>query len=98
MDPFQLALLAGKALDECRRRVQHAIYGHRGRTADPQYAALRVLHTGVDLLTDRQVDRLTDLFDIDVHGEAHVEVVATRGIYQGLVAAYREPDRGKACS
>jgi hypothetical protein len=50
----------------------------------------RVLHTGVDLLTD--------LFDVDVHGEAHVEVEATRGIYQRLVAAYREPDRGRAGS
>lgn len=95
MDPFHVALLAGKALDECRRRVQQAIHGHRGRTGDPLYAARRVLHTGVDLLTDRQVDRLADLFDIDVHGEAHVEVEATWGIYQRLVAAYREPDRGQ---
>ncbi|WP_371876037.1 transposase [Pseudarthrobacter sp. SSS035] len=32
MDHFHVALLAGKALDECRRRGQHAIRGHRGRT------------------------------------------------------------------
>ncbi|ALV41676.1 hypothetical protein AU252_22910 (plasmid) [Pseudarthrobacter sulfonivorans] len=32
LDPFHVARLAGKALDECRRRGQQAIHGHRGRT------------------------------------------------------------------
>src|SRR5665811_2556338 len=31
MDPFHAVRLAGDALDECRRRVQQAIHGHRGR-------------------------------------------------------------------
>jgi transposase len=47
------------------------------------------LHTGADLLTDKQADRLRKLFATDVH----VEVEATWGIYQRMVAAYREPDR-----
>ena len=81
--------LAGDALDRCRRRVQQAIHGHRGRTSDPLYSARRTLHTGADLLTDKQKNRLTALFA----GDDHVEVEATWGIYQRMIAAYREPDR-----
>jgi len=76
-------------LDECRRRVQQHTRGYRGRTTDPLYRARRTLHTGADLLTDRQQQRLKDLFAAD----DHVEVEATWGIYQRLIAAYRDPDR-----
>jgi transposase len=89
MDPFHVVRLAGQALDECRRRVQQATRGHRGRKTDPLYRARRTLHTGADLLTDKQKNRLTDLFTSD----EHVEVEATWGIYQRMIAAYREPDR-----
>ena len=89
MDPFHVVRLAGDALDRCRRRVQQAIHGHRGRKSDPLYSARRTLHTGADLLTDKQQDRLHALFADD----AHVEVQATWGIYQRMIAAYREPDR-----
>src|SRR4051812_390480 len=95
MDPFHVVRLAGDALDRCRRRVQQGTYGHRGRTGDPLYAARRTLHTGADLLTEKQRTRLADLFDPDIHGDAHVEVEATWGIYQRMIAAYREPDRAK---
>ena len=83
--------LAGEALDKCRRRVQQAIHGHRGRKGDPLYGARRTLSTGADLLTDKQADRLRALFA----GEEHVQVEATWGVYQRMIAAYREPDRGK---
>jgi len=91
MDPFHVVRLAGEALDECRRRVQQALHGHRGRKGDPLYSARRTLHTGADLLTDKQKDRLADLFAVD----EHVEVEATWGIYQRMIAAYREPDRAR---
>jgi transposase len=91
MDPFHVVRLAGDALDKCRRRVQLAIHGHRGHKDDPLYAARRTLHTGADLLTDKQKDRLTALFA----AEEHVEVEATWGIYQRMIAAYRHPDRTK---
>ena len=91
MDPFHVVRLAGDALDRCRRRVQLAIHGHRGHKDDPLYSARRTLHTGADLLTDKQKDRLDALFAAD----AHVEVEATWGIYQRMVAAYRHPDRAK---
>ena len=91
MDPFHVVRLAGNALDECRRRVQLATCGHRGRKSDPLYTCRRTLHTGADLLTDRQRTRLAALFAAD----AHAEVEATWQMYQRTVAAYREPDRTK---
>ena len=89
MDPFHVVRLAGDALDRCRRRVQQDLHGHRGRTGDPLYRARRTLHTGADLLTNKQKDRLTALFA----APEHVEVEATWGIYQRMIAAYREPNR-----
>ncbi len=91
MDPFHVVRLAGDALDRCRRRVQQGIHGHRGMKGDPLYSARRTLHTGAGLLTDKQTTRLTALFARD----EHVEVEATWGIYQRMIAAYREPDRAR---
>jgi transposase len=91
MDPFHVVRLAGDALDRCRRRVQQDLHGHRGRSGDPLYRARRTLHTGHDLLTDRQRQRLTALFGV----EDHVQVEATWGIYQRMIGAYREPDRSR---
>ena len=89
MDPFHVIRLAGDALDECRRRVQQELHGHRGRKGDPLYTARRTLHTGADLLTDRQHERLDKLFA----GDRHVQVECTWGIYQRMISAYRHPDR-----
>ena len=61
----------------------------RGRANDPLYRARRTLHTGIDLLTHRQRQRLGHLFADD----NHVQVEATWGIYQRMIAAYRQPDR-----
>ncbi|WP_024287215.1 ISL3 family transposase [Cellulomonas sp. KRMCY2] len=89
MDPFHVVRLAGDALDRCRRRVQQELHGHRGRASDPLYRARRTLHTGADLLTEKQTARIEALFAAD----EHVEVEATWGIYQRMIAAYRHPDR-----
>ncbi len=91
MDPFHVVRLGGDALDRCRRRVQQDLHGHRGRKDDPLYRVRRTLHTGADLLTERQLQRLTALFGSD----GHVQVRATWGIYQRMIGAYREPDRTK---
>ena len=82
MDPFHVVALAGDALERCRQRVQQQTRGHRGRTGDPLYGIRRVLRTGSDLLTDRQRQRLTAVFAT----EQHVEVEATWGVYQRIVA------------
>ena len=89
MDPFHVVRLGGDAMDSCRRRVQQELHGHRGLAGDPLYRARRTLHTGEDLLTDRQRERLLRLFADD----DHVEVEATWGIVQRMIAAYRHPDR-----
>jgi len=89
MDPFHVVRLAGQALDECRRRTQQQLHGHRGRAGDPLYSARRTLHTGLGLLTDKQRARLQALIEIDEH--AAVEV--TWGVYQQMIRAYRHPDR-----
>src|SRR3546814_3060104 len=81
MDPFHVVRLAGEALDRCRRRIQLAAHGHRGRSGDPLYSARRVLHTGTGLLTDRQWDRIEALFADD----QHVAVETTWSIYQHMV-------------
>ncbi|MGE5502674.1 MAG: ISL3 family transposase [Ignavibacteriales bacterium] len=91
MDPFHVTRLAGEAVDLCRRRVQQELHGHRGRKTDPLYRARRTLHTGADLLTDKQQARLQLLFASD----DHVQVEATWGIYQRMIAAYRDPDRAR---
>ena len=91
MDPFHVVRLAADALDRCRQRVQQDTLGHRGRAGDPLYQARRTLHTGASLLTEKQAGRLEAVFAI----EEHVEVEATWGIYQRIVAAYREPDKNK---
>jgi len=91
MDPFHVVALAGDAVDRCRQRVQQATRGHRGRSGDPLYGIRRVLRTGSDLLTDRQRARLAAVFADD----AHVEVEATWGIYQRIVAAYRQTRPGR---
>ena len=78
MDPFHVVSLAGDKLDQCRRRVQRAITGRRGRAGDRLYRARRTLHTGAGLLTDAQAERLETLFADD----RHAAVQAAWGVYQ----------------
>ena len=89
MDPFHVIRLAGDALDICRRWVQVELHGSRGRKQHPLYQARRTLHTGADLVTDKQQRRLNALFADD----RHVEVEATWGVYQAMITAYRTKAR-----
>lgn len=88
MDPFHVVALAGEKVDQCRQRVQQATLGHRGREGDPLYGIPRVLHTGQGQLTGRQAARLQAVFACD----AYVEREVTWGVYQRIVAAYRDRD------
>ena len=49
--------------------------------------ARRTLHTGADLLTDKQQQRLQTLFDLD----EHVEVEVTWAIYQRMITPTATP-------
>ena len=90
MDPFHVVSLAGDKLDQCRRRIQRAITGRRGRAGDQLYRARRTLLTGAGLLTDAQAERLENLFA----DERHAAVQASWGVYQRLIQAYRTEEAG----
>ncbi len=90
MDPFHVVRLAGDALDRCRRRVQQAIHGHRGHKDDPLYSrSAHPAHRRRPAHRQAVATACAHLFATD----DHVEVEATWGIYQRMIAAYREPDR-----
>lgn len=90
MDPFHVIRLAGSAVEDCRRRIQQDTLGRRGMRGDPLYQARRTLLTGAALLTAKQQARLNALFSLD----EHAAVEATWGVYQDMITAYRESDRG----
>lgn len=90
MDPFHVVKLAGDALDDARRRVQQATLGRRGRKQDPLYQARRVLLTGKEFLTERQQARLDALFADERHADVH----QLWKVYQQLLSAYRDQNRG----
>ena len=90
MDPFHVVSLAARKLDQCRRRIQRAITGRRGRAGDRLYRARRTLLTGAGLLTDAQTERLETLFA----DERHAAVQASWGVYQRLIQAYRTEEAG----
>jgi hypothetical protein len=52
--------------------------GHRGHKGNLLYAARRTLHTGSDLLTDKQRQLLTALFADDEHVEVEAAVGSRR--------------------
>jgi transposase len=60
-DPFHVVKLANTKLDECRRRVQNATMGHRGRKTDPLYRCRRLLTKAEERLDDHGRDKLLGL-------------------------------------
>ena len=90
MDPFHVVSLAASKLDQCRRRIQRAITGRRGRAGDRLYRARRTLLTGAGLLTNTQTERLETLFADD----RHAAVQASWAAYQHLIQAYRTDEAG----
>jgi len=85
-DPFHLVKLANTKLDECRRRVQNEVLGHRGRKDDPLYRARRLLTKAHERLDEQGETKLLGLLAAgDPHGEVRMawhakEVV--RSIYE----------------
>ena len=91
MDPFHVVQLAGEAMDDCRRRVQQ----ETPRAPGPQGRPL-VLRPPHPAHRRRPAHRqAAGATEGTLAAEEHVAVEATWGIYQRMVAAYREPDRAK---
>ena len=89
LDAFHVVALAGKAVDEVRRRVQQEIHGHRGRAGDPLYGIRNILRCAAERLTDRQRARLDAAILAD---ERHDEVHVAWQCAQKVRAAYAHPD------
>ena len=93
MDPFHVVALAASKLDQCRRRIQRAITGRRGRAVTGSTGPGAPLLTGADLLPDAQAERLENLFADD----RYAVVQASWGVYQRPVPGLqgRGPGPGK---
>jgi transposase len=69
-DPFHVVKLANTKLDECRRRVQNATMGHRGRKSDPLYRCRRLLTKADERLDEHGREKLLGLLRAgDPNGE-----------------------------
>jgi transposase len=62
-DPFHVVKLANQKLDECRRRVQNEVFGHRGRKDDPLYRARRLLTKADERLDEKGRETLQGLLE-----------------------------------
>ncbi len=60
-DPFHLVKLANTKLDECRRRTQQDVLGHRGRKDDPLYRCRRLLTKAKERLDEKGSKKLAGL-------------------------------------
>jgi transposase len=85
LDAFHVIKLGTDAVDQCRRRVQQATHGHRGRKGDPLYGIRMILRCGRERLTDKQKQRLEEAIAVD---ERHDEVHVAWQCAQQLRAAY----------
>ena len=72
VDHFHVIRLANQALDEVRRRVQHATLGHRGRKGDPLYRIRRRLLASHKRLSPDGFERVVMVW-LD-HGDPDGEV------------------------
>lgn len=60
-DPFHVVRVATTKLDECRRRVQNEVVGHRGRKGDPLYRCRRLLTKAEERLSEDGKEKLLGL-------------------------------------
>lgn len=92
LDAFHVVKLATAAVDEVRRRTQQDILGHRGRKTDPLYRIRNILHAGQENLTDRQRERLDQVWAAD---ERHVAVEVAWQCSQTVRSAYHQDTHAK---
>jgi len=72
-DPFHVIKLANERIDECRRRIQNEVLGHRGRKNDPLYRARRLLTMAGGRLGDKGLDKMRGLLRAgDPYGQVAV--------------------------
>jgi transposase len=80
-DPFHVVKHATFQLDECRRRVQQELLGHRGRKDDPLFRARRLLAKANERLDDRGREKLTGLLEAgDPNGQVRMAWLAKEAV------------------
>jgi transposase len=94
-DPFHVIKAANEKLDECRRRVQNEILGHRGRKGDPLYRSRRLLTKGHERLDETGNAKLLGLLEAgDPRGEVRMTWHAKETV-RGLYAIDDPDDAGE---
>lgn len=80
-------------LDECRRRVQQELFGHRGRKGDSLYRAQRLLAKATERLDDHGKEKLTGLLEAgDPNGHVRMAWLAKELVRE----LYSHSDAGPA--
>ncbi len=88
LDAFHVIKLGTDAVDQCRRRVQQDIHGHRGRKTDPLYGIRLILRCGAERLTDKQKARLDKAIAADErHDEVHIAWQCAQQLRSAYTAA-----------
>ena len=88
VDHFHVIRLANAALDEVRRRTQHATTGHRGRKDDPLYRIRRRLLARHEQLSPAAFTRLLVLLELgDPDGEVGAAYLAKELLRETYLAA-----------
>ena len=72
-DPFHVIKVANERIDQCRRRIQNEVLGHRGRRADPLYRARRLLTMAEERLGEKGLEKMRGLLRAgDPYGQVAV--------------------------
>jgi transposase len=93
LDPFHVVRLALAAVDDVRRRVQHAQTGHRGRTGDPLDGIRRVLRRRADPPAVKARARLEAGL---IAGDPNGETTIAWTVAQQVMDLYQHDDRDQA--
>ncbi len=88
-DPFHLVKLANQKVDECRRRIQNEVFGHRGHKSDPLYRARRLLTMASERLSENGREKLLGLLTA---GDRRHQVAACYNAKEAVRELYGVPD------
>lgn len=92
-DPFHVVRIANQKIDECRRRVQNKVFGHRGHKNDPLYRARRLLTIAPERLSENGQEKLVGLLSA---GDRRNQVAACYNDKEAVRELYTVPDYGLA--
>ena len=81
--------LANQKLDECRRRVQQELFGHRGHKLDPLYRARRLLTMAAERLNEKSHEKVMGLLRA---GDPRGAVTACYNAKEAVRELYTVPD------